>query len=145
MRTKIIVIALMFLLVITSAAAIPVFPGAEGYGTDTVAGRGGQIIRVTNLNINGAGSLRECVEASGARICVFEVSGTIEDGQYLIIINPLITIAGLAPTLSTIKDSTSAAARIVSGAGNGNGREATRMLVGFPPKLTDASKRLSSR
>ena len=73
---------------------IPVFPGAMGHGTETKAGRGGQIIRVTNLNDSGAGSLRAAIDASGPRIIVFEVSGTIHLKSDLKISTPYITLAG---------------------------------------------------
>src|SRR5690606_17124730 len=72
----------------------PVIPGAAGYGVDTPAGRGGQVHRVTNLNASGAGSLKACVDASGPRVCAFEVSGTIRMDADLPIRNPYITIAG---------------------------------------------------
>lgn len=77
-----------------AASAQPVIPGAVGFGIHTPAGRGGRIIPVTNLNATGAGSLRACVNASGPRICVFEVSGTIRLTTNLAISNPYITIAG---------------------------------------------------
>ena len=73
---------------------LPVFPGAMGHGTETKAGRGGSILRVTNLNDSGAGSLRAAVDASGPRIIVFEVSGTIKLATDLNIKNPFITLAG---------------------------------------------------
>ncbi|WP_336968791.1 hypothetical protein [Sphingobium aromaticiconvertens] len=54
------------------------FPTAEGFGAGAVGGRGGQVIAVTTLADSGAGSLRACMMATGARTCIFRVSGTIE-------------------------------------------------------------------
>jgi pectate lyase len=76
------------------ANAIPVLPGAIGHGIATPAGRGGTVIRVTNLEASGTGSLKACVDASGPRVCVFEVSGTIRLPDDLTIRNRYITIAG---------------------------------------------------
>ena len=59
-------------------AQIPAFPGAEGFGAKSVGGRGGRVIKVTNLNPNGPGSLQEACSAEGPRIVVFEVSGVIK-------------------------------------------------------------------
>lgn len=71
------------------------FPTAEGYGKYAVGGRGGRIIKVTNLNDSGAGSFREACEASGKRIVVFEVGGRIDvTGPTIKIKDPYITIAG---------------------------------------------------
>lgn len=77
-----------------NAADIPAFPGAEGFGAATLGGRGGKIFEVTNVNDSGSGSLRACVEASGARTCVFRVGGLINLQSALTIKNPYITIAG---------------------------------------------------
>ncbi len=77
------------------ASGLPVFPGAVGFGTDTPAGRGGQIIKVTNLNADGAGSLRAALAASGPRIIVFEVGGVIDLNKSRLTLNqPYVTIAG---------------------------------------------------
>lgn len=73
---------LIFPLIVSAARAenprvLPAFPGAEGYGAVTAGGRGGRVIKVTNLNAVGPGSLQEAVGAEGPRIIVFEVSGVI--------------------------------------------------------------------
>ena len=71
------------------AFALPVFPGAAGYGTNTKAGRDAandtsHIYKVTTLddsNISNpvVGSLRYGIEkVDGPRVIVFEVSGVIE-------------------------------------------------------------------
>src|SRR5262245_40851145 len=79
----------------TAAQALPVIPGATGFGTDTVAGRGGKVMRVTNLNADGAGSLKACAsDTQGPRVCVFEVSGTIRLTSDMMIRWNNLTIAG---------------------------------------------------
>lgn len=75
-------------------ATAPAFPGAVGFGANTIGGRGGQVIEVTNLNDSGPGSFRAAVEASGPRIVVFRVGGTINLNDTIDIRNPYITIAG---------------------------------------------------
>lgn len=70
------------------------FPGAEGYGKYTVGGNNGRVMTVTNLNDNGPGSLREAVEAKGARKVVFAVEGEIFLLSPLRVANDSITILG---------------------------------------------------
>lgn len=77
-----------------ASAQLPVFPGAVGYGSTTVAGRGGALYRIVNLNDGGAGSLRNAIEASGPRTIVFEISGNIQWRTNCILDDPFITIAG---------------------------------------------------
>lgn len=85
-----------------------VFKGAEGYGIESPAGRGGKIIKVINLNNNGTGSLREAIETNGPRIVVFEVAGVIDLNKIPLLINkPYLTIAGEtapSPGITIIKD-----------------------------------------
>ncbi len=66
-------------------AALPAFPGAEGWGTDTPGGRGGKIIFVTNLNDDGPGSFREALNTEGPRIILFRVSGVIQLEKSLVL------------------------------------------------------------
>ena len=73
---------------------IPAFPGAEGFGAMTIGGRGGQVIEVTNLSDSGPGSLRAAIGATGSRIVIFRVAGTVNLESSLVITNPYITIAG---------------------------------------------------
>ena len=78
----------------TAAHALPVIPGASGFGIDTPAGRGGTVYKVTNLNASGSGSLKACVDGSTPRVCVFEVSGVIKLTEDLMVRNGKLTIAG---------------------------------------------------
>jgi len=78
-----------------SAAEVPKGDSGSLFGADTLGGRGGAILRVTNLNAEGPGSLRAALEASEPRIVVFEVGGVIDlNRQSLRISQPRITVAG---------------------------------------------------
>lgn len=72
----------------------PAFPGAQGHGADTPGGRGGRIIEVTNLDDSGPGSLRDAMEAYGARIVVFRVAGTIRLRDTIRVKHSFLTVAG---------------------------------------------------
>ena len=89
------------------AAAQTAFPGAVGPAAETPGGRGGRIIRVTNLNADGPGSLKAALEARGPRIVVFEVGGVIDlHRSVLTITEPFLTIAGQtapSPGITIIK------------------------------------------
>jgi len=68
------------------------FPGAEGWGAASIGGRGGKVIKVSNLNASGPGSLAEACATAGPRIVIFEVSGVIRGD--IRITHPYLTIAG---------------------------------------------------
>ncbi len=73
------------------------FPGAEGYGRFARGGRGGLVVKVTNLNDSGPGSFRDAIEGNyGPRTVVFDVSGQIILSGDIIISGsqPFITVAG---------------------------------------------------
>ena len=80
------------------------YPGAVGYGSETYGGmptgtEETNVIRVTNLNADGAGSLKAALETQGRRLIVFEVGGVIDLGgpggvSRLNITDPHVTIAG---------------------------------------------------
>ena len=100
-RTLAVVVALTFScggkprdLTCEAVTGLPVFPGAEGYGTNTPGGRGGKVIEVTSLANAGAGSFREAVSAKGPRIVVFRVAGIITLESQLDVREPFLTVAG---------------------------------------------------
>ncbi len=81
------------------ADSLPAFPGAEGFGAKSVGGRGGRVIKVTNLNSDGLGSLQWACKQKGPRIVVFDVSGVIKapkkgEMRRILIHDSNITIAG---------------------------------------------------
>jgi pectate lyase len=96
-KLTIVVIKFIFIALLISsnvAFSFPAFPGAEGFGSNSIGGRGGQVIKVTNLNDSGLGSLRAAVTTLGSRIIIFEVSGIINLKSGLDITKPYLTIAG---------------------------------------------------
>lgn len=80
------------------------YPGAVGYGSETYGGlptgtEATSVIKVTNLNADGPGSLKAALAARGRRLVVFEVGGVIDLGGpdgvgRLKIDDPHVTIAG---------------------------------------------------
>ncbi|MES9968418.1 MAG: endo alpha-1,4 polygalactosaminidase [Candidatus Thiodiazotropha sp.] len=76
----------------TEPVTVKAFPSAEGFGANASGGRNGQVIKVTNLNQSGAGSLQAALDIDAPRIIVFQVSGVIE-GDILIPYGD-VTIAG---------------------------------------------------
>lgn len=85
---------ILILFSVNTFAQLPAFPGAEGFGAQTIGGRGGRVIKVTNTNDHGPGSLREAIETEEPRIIIFNTGGIINLETPLIIQNPYITIAG---------------------------------------------------
>lgn len=98
-RAQLLVCTLLFCPAATLAAPEPdpplAFDGAEGAGRFAAGGRGGRILRVTNLDDDGPGSLRHAVEQDFPRVIAFDVAGTIRLKKDLVIRNPRITISGL--------------------------------------------------
>jgi flagellar hook capping protein FlgD len=85
---------LFFGMLTTTVFGQAAFPGAEGFGANSVGGRGGTVIKVTNLNDSGPGSFRAALIASYPRIVVFDVSGIINLESGINIYDPYLTIAG---------------------------------------------------
>ena len=78
-----------------TAAQLPAFPGAEGFGAFTTGGRGGDVYCVTNLNTSGPGSFTEALATvpPEGRTIVFGVSGYIPINKARIT-KSKVTIAG---------------------------------------------------
>ena len=97
-RNSLLALSLFLLLLIappaSAAPTLSAFPGAEGFGSSSPGGRGGQVIAVTNLNDSGPGSLREAIETPGPRIVIFQVGGRIWLNTRIRLQEPYITLAG---------------------------------------------------
>ena len=81
-------------LAISTVNAPIAFPGATGFGAKATGGRGGRVIKVTNLNASGAGSLQDALDQNEPRIIVFDVSGVIESKEPIKVKYGNVTIAG---------------------------------------------------
>jgi pectate lyase len=69
--------------------------GPLGWADAVTGGAGGEILKVTNLNNDGPGSLRDALAFDGPRTIVFEVGGVIDLKEEELRINhPKVTIAG---------------------------------------------------
>lgn len=83
------------------------YPAQAAWLDEVKGGRGGKIVRVTNLKKEGAGSLRAALDTKGPRIIVFEVGGVIDLERSVMHINePYVTIAGQtapAPGITIIR------------------------------------------
>ncbi len=95
------VLLVLVLIIVSKGFGLPAFPGAEGFGSETVGGRGGEVYIVTNLNDVGLGSLRYGIEnrtIKGTdtipRVIVFNVCGNIQLAEPIDISLPYLTIAG---------------------------------------------------
>ena len=93
---KTVITFVLFLATLTLGAQIKAFPDAVGFGRYATGGRGGEIIKVTNLNNDGEGSFRKAMETSGPRIVVFEVGGVIELDyeDQIVLVRDNVTILG---------------------------------------------------
>ncbi len=86
---------LLALAVLRTAGAQPLaFPTAEGGGRHATGGRGGRVIKVSDLSDDGPGTLREALRAKGPRTVIFDVAGTIELQSPLVIREGDLTLAG---------------------------------------------------
>ncbi|HRG80883.1 MAG TPA: pectate lyase [Chitinophagaceae bacterium] len=79
-----------------AGAQLPAFPGAEGFGRYATGGRGGQVVKVTNLNDSGEGSFRWALTQfpDEPLTVIFTVGGLIELQSNIAVKRSNLTIAG---------------------------------------------------
>jgi hypothetical protein len=84
-----------FCMLFGHSTAQSIIPGNVAFGNPTQGGLNGKIIRVTTLDPEGPGSIKEAIETKGPRIVLFEVGGVIDLNKgNLDITEPFLTIAG---------------------------------------------------
>jgi pectate lyase len=91
---KILLIYFFFISFLPGQDTIKAFPEAEGFGAVSTGGRGGVVIKVTNLDPFGPGGLQEALDVDQPRIIIFAVSGVIRCSTDLILRYPNVYIAG---------------------------------------------------
>ena len=98
LKNALVVFAVCFLGVVASTQAQTIaFPGAEGFGKYAIGARaGGSVYHVTNLNDDGAGSLRDAVSEPN-RIVVFDVAGVIRINSRMIVAGNIYLAGQTAP------------------------------------------------
>ncbi|SPJ23664.1 pectate lyase family protein [Palleronia abyssalis] len=75
--SKRIAAAVLLVSAIPVTALAQAFPGAVGYGKGADGWRGGRVLSVINTAPEGPGSFRACAEATGPRVCLVRVGGTV--------------------------------------------------------------------
>lgn len=98
LKNALVVFAVCFLGGVASTQAqTTAFPGAEGFGKHAIGARiGGSVYHVTNLNDDGAGSLRDAVREPN-RIVVFDVAGVIRINSRMIVASNIYLAGQTAP------------------------------------------------